>query len=169
YAYSLTVPLEFDNSYLELSGGYDHRRKARSYYQAQFSLGYVDVSDQSVLEGPLNEVFSEERFFALDENGQYANDVQFNRQGANTNSYFAATMTDSVWGTVDWTFAETWRFNVGARWEDYRQAAVTWNPFGFSLDSPQIPTDVETLQNGVFQEDKFFPAIGITYMGSLWA
>ncbi|MEO1203392.1 MAG: TonB-dependent receptor plug domain-containing protein [Pseudomonadota bacterium] len=37
YAYSLTVPLEFDNSYLELSGGYDHRRKARSYYQAQFS------------------------------------------------------------------------------------------------------------------------------------
>ena len=169
YAWNGMVPLEFGNNYVEVSGGYDHRKKARQYYQAEFSLGYLEVSDPSVLQGPLNEVFSEERILAQSGPDEYANNAVFDRQGANTNSYFAATMTDSVWGTVDWTWDNTWRFNVGARWEDYRQAAVTWNPFGFSLDNPQIPTDVETLENSVFNEDKIYPAVGITYMGSLWA
>ena len=169
YAWSGMVPLEFGNSYVEMAGGYDHRRKARQYYQAEFSLGYLEVSDPSVLEGPLNEVFSDERITALSGPNEYANNAVFDRQGANTNSYFAATMTDSVWGTLDWTLDNTWRFNVGARWEDYRQAAVSWNPFGFSLDDPQVSTDVDTLREGTFQSDEFYPSIGVTYMGSLWA
>ena len=170
YGWSAMMPLELGGSYVELSGGWDHARKARTYSQTEISLGFLGVSDQSVLEGPLDQVFSDENIFAdvADPDNPVAgsrvflNDTVFDRQGTNSNSYIAATMTDSVWGQVDYTWQDTWRFAVGARWEDYRQAAVDWNPYGFSEADPQITTDVDTLSNGVFKEDKVYPSVGIT-------
>ena len=37
---------------------------------------------------------------------------------------------DGIWGKVDWTYRDNWRVAVGARWEDYRQVAVEWDPWG---------------------------------------
>ena len=177
YGWSAMVPVEFNDSYLELSGGWDHAQKARIYRQSQFSLGYLSVSDPSVLEGGLNEVFSDENITASTPDlsspvpgaQQFTNNAVFDRQGANTNSYIAATMTDSVWGKVDWTWRDTWRVAAGVRWEDYRQAAVDWNPWGFSVDDPQVTADPEVLEQGVFNEDTIYPSVGITYMGDWWA
>jgi TonB-dependent receptor len=169
YGWSATVPFELENSYIEASGGWDHAQKARVYRQSQFSLGYLGVSDQTVLEGTLGEVFSDENILASVGPDAFANNIAFDRQGTNSNSYLAATMTDSVWGKVDWTIQDTWRVAVGARWEDYRQAAVDWNPYGFSETSPQVTTDVDELRRGVFNEDRVYPSAGITYMGDFWA
>lgn len=179
YGWGLTLPLELDIGYLELSGGFSHARKAREYAQSQFSLGYLEVEGQAVLEGSLDDVFSDENITAdipdpdpgnvVPNSRVYINNAVFDRQGTNSNSYIAATMTDSVWGNVDFTFADTWRIAVGARWEDYRQAAVDWNPYGFSLADPQVSTDPAVLQEGVFKEDSIYPSAGITYMGNLWA
>ncbi len=179
YGWSLTLPLQLERSFVELSGGYDHAQKARTYKQTQFSLGYLNVSDPSVLGGSLDSVFSDENILAdvpdpdptnpVPGARVFINNAVFDRQGANSNSYIAATMTDSVWGKVDWTWRDTWRFAVGARWEDYRQVAVDWNPWGFSAAEPQVTTDIETLERGSFFEDRVYPAAGITYMGDLWA
>lgn len=173
YGWSGTLPIAKGNSYVELSGGYDHSQKSRTYYQAQFSLGYLNVADPSILEGSLSDVFSDENILAnrtgTGGNQNYDNDIVFNRQGSNSNSYLAATMTDATWGKFDWTWNETWRIAAGARWEDYRQVAVAWNPFGFSADDPQVTTDIETLELGSFNEDRLYPAAAITYMGDLWA
>ena len=169
YGWSIKLPIDFEESFLELTAGWDHAQKARTYRQSQFSLGYLGVSDQSVLEGSLDEVFSDENIMASAGAQNYLNDVVFDRQGANTNSYIAATMTDSVWTNLDWTLRDTWRFAAGVRWEDYRQAAVEWNPYGFSQSSPQITTDPVVLQQGAFAEDKLYPAAAFTYMGDLWA
>lgn len=177
YGWSVTLPIDMSNSYLELGGGWDHAQKARTYRQAQFSLGFLGVADPSVLQGSLGEVFSDSNILADTSDPSnpssaarvFINDVVFDRQGANSNSYLAATMTDSIWGKADWTFRDTWRFAAGARYEDYRQAAVDWNPFGFSASNPQVTTDVDELRNGVFTEDRIYPAVGITYMGDFWA
>ncbi|MGB5335605.1 MAG: TonB-dependent receptor plug domain-containing protein, partial [Woeseiaceae bacterium] len=157
YGWSGMVPLEFGGNYIEVSGGYDHARKARTYQQTQLSLGFLGVDDQSVLEGGLNDVFSDDNIFAdatdpdptnpVPGSRVFLNNVVFDRQGTNSNSYIAATMTDSVWGKVDYTWEDTWRFAAGARWEDYRQAAVDWNPYGFSESDPQITSDTDTLRN----------------------
>ena len=173
YGWSATLPWTTGNSYVEFSGGYDHGQKVRTYYQAQFSLGYLNVSDPSVLEGSLGEVFSDSNILTASTgsggNQTYANNIVFDRQGSNTNSYLAATMTDAAWGKIDWTWNETWRVAAGARWEDYRQTAVSWNPFGYSEDDPQVTTDVETLESGSFNEDTVYPTISTTYMGDFWA
>jgi TonB-dependent receptor len=179
YGWSFTVPWQLEGAYLEVSGGYDHAQKARTYQQSQFSLGYLDVADSGVLNGTLDQVFSDESILAdmpdpdptnpVPDSRVFVNNIVFDRQGANSNSYMAATMTDSVWGKLDWTWRDTWRLAVGARWEDYRQVAVDWNPYGYSEGSPQVTTDAETLAQGSFDEDRIYPAAGITYMGDLWA
>jgi TonB-dependent receptor len=177
YGWSLTLPVQLQRSYVEVSGGYDHAQKSRTYRQTQFSLGYLGVDDPAVLDGSLTDVFSDENIMAdapdtsspVPGAREFLNNAVFDRQGANSNSYIAATMTDSVWGKLDWTWQDTWRFAVGARWEDYRQAAVDWNPWGFTEAEPQITTDVDTLANSTFSEERVYPAAGITYMGDFWA
>lgn len=173
YGWSMALPLQLEDSFVEVSGGYDHAQKARTYRQSQFSLGYLGVSDSSVLDGTLGDVFSDEKILADSPDPSssvpgtrvFDNNIVFDRQGANTNSYIAATMTDSVWGKFDWTWQDTWRVAVGARWEDYRQVAVDWNPYGFTEASPQVTTDPDTLLLGSFYEDRIYPAVGITFMG----
>ena len=177
YGWSAALPLQLEDSFVEISGGYDHAQKARTYQQSQFSLGYLGVSDSSVLDGTLGDVFSDENILADSADPTspvpgarvFDNNIVFDRQGANTNSYMAATMTDSVWGKFDWTWQDTWRVAVGARWEDYRQVAVDWNPYGYSEASPQVTTDPDTLLLGAFYEDRIYPAAGITFMGDWWA
>ena len=179
YGWSGTLPLDWGRSFVELSGGWDHAQKARTYAQTQISLGFLNVADQSVLEGSLGEVFSDANILADQADPDpsnpvpgarvFLNNAEFDRRGTNSNSYIAATMTDAAWGQVDWTFNDTYRVAVGARWEDYRQVAVDWNPYGFTLDEPQVTTDVDTLALGTFNEDKVYPSAAFTYMGDFWA
>lgn len=179
YGWSAMLPLSFESSYVELSGGWDHAQKARTYEQSQFSLGYLEVEDTALLEGPLDEVFSDENLFAdmpdpdptnpVPDSRVFVNNAVFDRQGANTNSYLAATMTDSAWGKVDWTWNDTWRFAAGLRWEDYRQAALPWNPYSYSITTPQVTNDPVELAASVYADDEIYPAIALTYMGDLWA
>jgi len=163
YGWAATIPLETRRSIIELSGGWQHARKARTYRQSQFSLGALSVADPATLGLPLDQVFSDSA--VLDP----ANNYVFDRQGTNNESYIAATMTDGVFGTVDWTLDDTWRLAVGARWEDYRQAAVNWNPFGYSEAEPQVTTDPDELAEGIFSRDKVYPSAALTYMSELWA
>ena len=178
YGWSAMVPLEFNNSYVELSGGTSHVEKARTYSQNQFTLGALDVSDPDILVGPISEVFSDENILDT------ANNFVFNRQATNTESYIAATMTEAAWGYVDWTYNDTWRFAGGGRYEDYKQAAIEWNPLGFTQSNPQVnpcniidPCDFITNDDDTrefrsdvaFQDDRFFPAMALTYMGEFWA
>lgn len=179
YGWQGTVPFDFGSNHVELSGGWDHAQKARTYKQTQFSLGFLSVENQSVLEGSLDDVFSDANIFGTIADPDptnpvagaevYVNDAVFDRQGANTNSYLAATMTDSAWGKIDWTIADTFRIAAGARWEDYSQVGVPWNPYSYSQQAPQVTTDPDELANAVFKEDKVYPAASITYMGDFWA
>lgn len=73
-------------------------------------------------------------------------------------------MTDSVYGKLDYTIDETWRFSVGARWEDYKQVALDWNIYGFTVDDPQITNDPERLAEAVFADDQIYPSVSFTYI-----
>ena len=163
HGWAVTLPIERTRNSFELSGGYNHAKKARTYRQSQFSLGALTVADPSVLVGPLDEVFSDENIL------NPANNFVFDRRGANNQSYIAATMTDAVFGKVEWTWNDTWRIATGARWEDYRQVAVDWNPFGFSQANPQVTTDPDILEEGTFASDEIYPSASVTWMSDLWA
>lgn len=178
YGWGVTVPFDTRRSIIQVSGGWQHARKARTYSQSQFSLGALSVSDPETLQQPVDQVFSDAAIM------DPANNFVFDRQGTNNESYIAATMTDGLYGTIDWTLDDTWRLAVGARWENYRQAAMPWNQYGYSADNPQIdpcnlvdPCDFITnsddartfTSDAVFADDKVYPAAAITYMSDFWA
>jgi TonB-dependent receptor len=156
-------PMEFDNSNLELSGGYYHSRKARDYTQYQFNLGALTVADDTILDENLSSVFSATNI--LDP----ANNFVFDTVNTNSQSYVAATMTDGYFGKFDWTWNETWRVSAGARWEDYRQVALDVNVLSFSIVNPVITTDPVALERASFQDDDVYPSLSVTYMTEFWA
>lgn len=158
-----TIPFTTQSSTVELSGGYEWSRKVRTYRQQQFSLGAFSVSSPSVLEGPIGSVFSDANILDT------SNDFIFGVPGANNQSYIAATMTDALFGKIDWTYNDTWRIMAGVRWEDYSQVALDWNLNGYSIESPAVTTDLETLERAVFKEDEIYPAVALTYMTGWWA
>ncbi len=160
YAWKANIPIETERNSVGLSFGYQHDRKNRVFQQSLFSLGSSTVSDTSFLSGPINDIFSDASVTDPDR------DFIFNTQGTSNQSYLAATMTDAWFGNVDWTWNDKWRINAGARWENYRQVALDWNPFGFSETDPQVTTDPDALANAVFQDDDIYPALAVTYMGS---
>lgn len=165
YGWSATLPVEFSSSTLELSGGFARTEKGRSYKQTQLRLDAFNVADSGSMSGELGDVFSDENIT------DPANDFLFDREGSNTNkqSYIAATLTDAVFGKVDWTLNETWRISAGARWEDYNQVALDWNPYGYTIDDPQIPMDPEELADATYVDDAVYPSLSLTYMGAFWA
>ena len=160
YGWKAMFPIEINWSLIELSGGYQHEQKARTYAQSQFGVGPLSVSDPATLRGDLSDVFSEGNILDPD------NDYVFSLLGSGTRSYMAATMTDAVFGKLDWTWNGTFRFSAGARWEDYRQVALPWNRYGYSVDNPQISTDPEVLEEATFLDDRIYPAVSAMYIGS---
>ena len=158
--FNIKVPFETASAFWDVSFGSQSYRKIRDYRQSTFSIGALSVGDLGLLSQPLDQIFSDEAI--LDPNNNY----QFSIQGGNNQSYIATQVVDAMYGKVDVTFNDTWRVAVGARWEDYRQVALDYNPFGFSETNPVLTTDVETLENGTFTDDKIYPALALTYMGN---
>ena len=159
YGWAGTLPLEFGSSSLELSGGFARTEKGRDYSETNLTL--EQDADTSVLQGPLDEVFSDDHI--TDADNKYVLSLS-----GNNRSYIAATATDAVFGKVDWTLAETWRLSAGARWEDYNQVALKWNPWGNTVENPQVDmNDPDAVRS--FSEDKVYPSLSLAYMGNLWA
>jgi len=163
YRWQASLPIQTRRSTIELQAGVEHGQKSRVYRQSQFGLGLLSVVDPMILTGPVGTVFSDANIT------DPANGYVFDLIGTNNQSYLAATMTDAVFGNVDWTFDDTLRASVGARWEDYRQVALDWNIYGNYINNPQISNDPAVLARGTYRNDKLYPAVSLTYMTQWWA
>ncbi|MXY54043.1 MAG: TonB-dependent receptor plug domain-containing protein [Gammaproteobacteria bacterium] len=162
YGWHVTVPILTARTFVEFAGGFEHSQKVRTYRQSQFGLGALSVRDPSILAGPIGNVFSDRNI--LDE----GNNFVFDLAGTNNQSYIAANMTRAAYGTVDWTLDDTWRVSAGARWEDYKQVALDWNIYGYSVSDPVVTTDPGRLQETTFRDDRIYPSLSLTYMNETW-
>jgi hypothetical protein len=117
-----------------------------------------------ILEGPLDEVFSDENI--LDP----ANNFVFARTGTNNQSYIAATMTDHVFGDRRLDLSTT----LGAL-APARAGKTTGRPRSAGIltairpSNPQVTTNPTVLARGTFASDEIYPAARLTYMGNWWA
>ena len=157
YGWKANVPFQLDRSAIDVKFGYQHDRKARSYAQREFGFGAVNAP-LSALAGGISSVLSDRNI------SDEAHGFRIQEQGSGSRSYLAATMVDASYGMLDWSYNDSWRVIAGARYEDYRQVALPWNVFGYTIDQPQLPTDPETLRNAVFADDDYFPSVAVIYM-----
>ena len=162
YGWKASIPFQLDRSAIDVKFGYQHDQKARSYAQREFGFGAVNAP-LSALVGGIGTVLSDSNISDVD------NGFRIQEQGSGSRSYLAATMVDASYGMMDWMYDETWRVIAGARYENYRQVALPWNVFGYTVDQPQLPTDLETLSNAAFADDDYFPSVALVYMSDWMA
>lgn len=163
YSGQFTWPIQTNRSTIEISGGAAHSQKQRLYQETRLSLVPNAVADAATLAGDFSSVFSDSNILDT------ANDYSLSLNTGEARSYIAATVVDAGWGNIDWTFDDTWRVAAGARWEAYRQIALPWNLYGFTIDSPSFTTDPVALESAVYSEDELYPAVSLTWMTSFWA
>ncbi|MCK9504733.1 MAG: TonB-dependent receptor [Porticoccaceae bacterium] len=157
-----SLPLVMGSFDVEISGGWDYVRKTRIYKQLDFQLGSTDSSVTAVTGQDLGDLFGDAN---LDND-----DLGFglNVSPATARSYLAAVTNESIFGQFDATWQDTWRIIVGARYEEYVQAALPWQPLNYT--SSQISTDPVELEKAVFTDDQVYPSLSMVYMGqNFWA
>lgn len=155
---AVNLPFYFDAGTFDLTFGFASNRQARVYEQIQFTLGPISVGNTDVVAGPLGDVFSDGNVTSTD------NNFAFERTGTNSESYVAATITDSAFVKFDTILWEHWRLSAGVRNETYRQVGLDYNPFGFGAANPIITNDTDVLLSRTFYEDDVYPSVSLTYM-----
>ncbi|WP_086932894.1 TonB-dependent receptor domain-containing protein [Agarilytica rhodophyticola] len=173
--WELAYPIELTNFSIELSGGAEYWRKARTYRQLQFGLGSNVQSSPNV--GQPGEVFTNANILNPDFG------FQINVNNANADSYVAANKVSAAYGKFDVTWQDTWRVAAGLRWEDYQQVGLSWDPLDFD-GSPLIPDAIEAraydntlrpdgvrsnviadfFESATFADNDIFTSVALTYM-----
>ncbi len=162
YGWALGVPFYFDRFEFEVSGGYDYSRKTRSYQQTDVQLGSSDPDIVPLTGQPLNQLFSDANLLDPDLG------FQVNVTTGTARSYLAATTNESIFGKFDLRMGEHWRVISGARWEQYAQVGLPWQPLNYTTG--QITSDPDELADAVFMDDAVYPSLAIIFMQpGFWA
>ena len=164
WGWSLSMPYERGRSAFKASGGYDYYEKGRGYLQTQLGLGTTSAAAQPALVGTPGQVFTDDKL--LDP----VNGFILSLGGIGTESYLAAETIDAAWGKLEWTWDDTWRVSVGARWEDWAQLSVPVDQYEFDVNVGKIPLTDEQLAAAAKADDDLYPALALTWMREdVWA
>jgi TonB-dependent receptor len=163
YGSRVALPLNWGDTAVELSGGYDYYEKGRSYLETRLRFGTQSGAAVPILVGTPGTVFTDENI--LDPLNQF----ELSLGGIGTESYLAGETVNAFWGKADFTFGESWRVTGGVRWEDFSRLAVPIDPYRFDLGGiVGIPDD--QLDDLATTDDDYYPALAITYMRpDFWA
>lgn len=169
YGWELLWPVMTMDWDIQMTGGGDFWKKARTYKQTQFGLGTVDPDARPTLVGPLGGVYSDANILNPGLGYQIA------VVGSNSESYIAANKINAYFGKLDVTWQNTWRFIAGVRYEDYQQVGLTWDPLDFEgipivADESSQEAIANELRNASFVDDDVFTSLAATYMRpGFWA
>ncbi len=156
------LPVDFENVRLELSGGSDYWQKVRTYKQLQFSLESTISGGDPLLGESLSTIYGDDNL------NNDALGFKLDVVGSNSESYIAASKVDAYFGKLDVFWADNLRFSLGARYEDYQQVGLVWDPLAYMTS--QISTDVEELEQAVYTDDDTYLAFSATYsIDDFWA
>ncbi len=154
----VTVPWRAGAWDIELSGGHDHARKARSYEQISLGIGSTAPGFNTIAAGPPSQVFSDANL-RNPENGFI---TLLGVGGFGLESYYAAQITEAAYGKFDILIDETWRISGGARWENFVQVSVPVDLLAFG--GGRIPFSAEEIADATINEDGIYPSLALTYI-----
>ena len=151
---NLALPIEFEDVFVTVSGGWWGSQKDRDYRGYSLSLN----ARNSLPGNPASALTPANITVA---NGY---DISLiNNLG--TESYLAAQNVDAYYGMVDTDFNENWRFTVGLRYEDFRQTVLPVDLLDFSGQSILALQDalLQPDQRLAIQEDDTYGSMALTF------
>ncbi len=175
HGWTLSMPIELSDFDIKLSGGVDYWQKSRSYEQLEFYIGSTSLSGSDPLTNDalgfaLGDVLSDANLLDPD------NGFELNNSRDNANSYIAANKVNAAFGELDVTWDYTLRAVLGARWEEYQQVNLPWDPINY--DGSQFPGSessnpeevADYFYNATFVDDDTYLSAALTWMvPGFWA
>jgi outer membrane receptor protein involved in Fe transport len=165
--WDLSKAFTFEHVDVEVSGGQDVTRKARSYTQTQFGLGTTLAAARPILAGTPENVFTDTNIL----NPAYG--FSLTAGGIGTESYLAGQTDTGTYIKADALVNEKWRYAGGLRYEEFRQVSLPINTLAYDTSQGQCaltPCDEGALRRIAFAEDDVYPALSITrIMHDVWA
>ncbi|NKI19047.1 TonB-dependent receptor [Spongiibacter sp. KMU-166] len=157
YGGEISLPIAVGYDELNLSSGWWASQKTREYY------GYTANVGTRATEGTPQTVFTDERIADLNNAFDLAMGSGFGNE-----SYVAAQKVNAVFGGMDYRMGESWRFALGARWEEYQQAVLPVDLLDFTGVPNQQLIDALSDPDQTFAvaDDDIFVSAALTYMGT---
>ncbi|QPB86053.1 TonB-dependent receptor plug domain-containing protein [Pseudoalteromonas rubra] len=165
YGGNLTLPLYLENIELTFKAGYDFVDRARVYSTSGFAIHNetnIAIPVNSDLEG-INGITS-----YLSDDFVSNNDflIAFNEPTApSADDYIAAQKIDAGYFEFDAIFNNTWRLSGGIRYEDFKQVSIGTSSLVFDRVTHSTIYSEERILAGTVNEDDFFNALSMTYLG----
>lgn len=156
--FEVEAPFELAEAYGSVYGGYLETTKSRKYYGYTANITAGGLSPRN---GTPGQVLSTENL------SDPSHDFELT-MGSNfgTESYVAGEVIQATYGGFDVTFADTWRFSGGLRYEDFSRGVLPLDLLDYSGES--VAQLIEELQDPnqkyAIQDDGFFPSMAVTYM-----
>ncbi|TMP31653.1 TonB-dependent receptor [Pseudoalteromonas rubra] len=165
YSGNLTLPLYLENVELTFKAGYDFVDRARVYSTSSFAIHNetnISIPVNTGSEG-INDITA-----YLSDDFVSNNDflVAFNEPTApSADDYIAAQKIDSGYFEFDAIFNNTWRLSGGIRYEDFKQVSIGTSSLIFDRITHSTIYSEERILAGTVNEDDFFNALSMTYLG----
>jgi outer membrane receptor protein involved in Fe transport len=163
YGGNVTLPLTFKDLEIELKGGWDFTDRARIYTTSSFYLNNTnsaivineDESDILSLTSYLTDDFIDENML-----------ITFNEAIApEADDYLAAQKIDAGYASFDVFYKGVWRISGGLRYESFKQVSLATSSLIFTEEDIETYFDEDTILEGTVNEDDFYPALSLTYVG----
>ncbi len=153
YGVNFSLPIYFDSSSIELKAGADFVEKERSADNIEIAIQTFAIPSLYLQGNDYAQIFSDANL------GQPDYSVRLDDQTNGGDKYKAATLIDAYYLMADMELTSSWRFTVGARYEDFRQVSVPFQPHSEFFD-----VEGAELAALPFMEDEWYPSVAATYV-----
>ncbi|MGO2181417.1 MAG: TonB-dependent receptor plug domain-containing protein [Pseudoalteromonas nigrifaciens] len=162
YGGNLTLPLSFNAVEVELKTGFDIADRARIYNTSSFAVNNGTGLALTVADNPLDA-------------GNYLTDefidgerilLDFNEPSApDADDYIAGQKISAAYGSFDVIYDDLLRLSGGVRYEEFKQTSIGTSSLIFTADDLNIYYSPEKIAAGSINDDDFFSALSLTYLG----
>lgn len=157
---NLSLPIEGENIYWTISGGWWGSEKTRDYAQHNINLNSVGVLSE-FLTGTPGDVLAPGNL-VVDNGFDLSLGSQFG-----TESYIAAQKVNAAYMMLDLEFGPNWRFTTGTRYEDYQHAVLPLDLLDFSgVSIINLQNQLTAPNTRLFvKEDDLYSSFALTRAG----
>ena len=157
FSFNASLPIYLSGLEMEFKVGASFVNKTREADNRRFDLDTRALPSGFDLSGnDLNQVLSDEKLTGSSLIRSVLNDTTIAGD-----LYTAEQTIDAYYVEADFFFNNKYRLSGGARFEDFSQTALPYNPFTGEVD---LTNDQNSIDELTFAEDGIYPSLALTYL-----
>jgi TonB-dependent receptor len=157
FSFNASLPIYLSGLEMEFKVGASFVDKTREADNRRFDLDTRKLPTGFDLTGnDINQILSNENIADVSLSGSILNDTTIAGD-----LYTAEQSIDAFYFEADFFINNKYRISGGARFEDFSQTALPYNPFTGEVD---LTNDQDSIDDLTFEDDGIYPSLALTYI-----